>query len=422
MVPKKLLDDAHEASERLRQKLDEVVSLHKRDHEEAVRALQYQLKTVQGQYRTAEDQLKRSMQRERDLRDQLSNADVSSILSKIRLENKALKDEIQGLKDTLSTMPEDLENSRREAASLREELSSWQAEHTHLVKMHEMQLSELKAEHQAKVKALEDEISAQKLDEERRFQEYEDRFTLCESRSQQIMEENQELKAILQQTHTLVAGSQEAATVSAKRVADLERETNELHRQLGDKAGEIRALEAHVKVIEERSASQEAQLYKMQQDAGALNKKILETELELSNAVESNRQTIESLKRENEKLELQVIPPVPFGVRPSSQVQPPTRNSLRVLRIIIAERMESGPHCPLLRSAWVAGGGPRSRIACGRSRTRTRSSTAPRWTARACASSTARSCARRRRRRGRCGGPAACGGGCRARLCAGCFD
>ena len=52
LVPKKLLDDAHEASERLRQKLDEVVSSHKRDHEEAVRALQYQLKTVQGQYRT----------------------------------------------------------------------------------------------------------------------------------------------------------------------------------------------------------------------------------------------------------------------------------------------------------------------------------------------------------------------------------
>ena len=306
LVPKKLLDDAHEASERLRQKLDEVVSSHKRDHEEAVRALQYQLKTVQGQYRTAEDQLKRSMQRERDLRDQLSNADVSSILSKIRHENKTLKDEIQSLKDTLATMPEELEKSRSESAALKEELSSWQAEHTHLVKMHEKQLSEIKTDHQGKLRVLEEELSAQKQNEERRFQEYEDRFTLCESQSQQIMEENQELKAILQQTHTLLAGSQESANQSAKRLAELERENNDLHRQLADKNGEVRALEAHLKVVEERSAGQEAQLSKMQLDAGALNKKILETELELSNTVESSRQNAEHLKRENEKLEMQV--------------------------------------------------------------------------------------------------------------------
>lgn len=53
-----------------------------------MRSMQFQIKTLQGQYRTAEDQLNRSMQRERDLREQLANSDVSSLISKLRLENK----------------------------------------------------------------------------------------------------------------------------------------------------------------------------------------------------------------------------------------------------------------------------------------------------------------------------------------------
>jgi hypothetical protein len=45
----------------------------------------------------------------------------------------------------------------------------------------------------------------------------------------------------------------------------------------------------------------------MQQDTSELNKKILENQLELTNVVKANSQTIENVKHENVRLELQVL-------------------------------------------------------------------------------------------------------------------
>eukprot|EP00961_Rhodomonas_salina_P170316 2295562-Rhodomonas_salina.1 len=104
MVPRQLLDDANEGVERLKKKLDETTVHNKREMDNALKAMQWQLKTLQSQYRTAEDQLKRSMEREKDLRDQLANQDVSSLLTTLREECDGLRRENDQLRDELDTV------------------------------------------------------------------------------------------------------------------------------------------------------------------------------------------------------------------------------------------------------------------------------------------------------------------------------
>jgi hypothetical protein len=55
MVPRQLLEEANQGMERLRRKLDEANSRSKRELEDALKSMQYQVRTLQGQARTAEE-------------------------------------------------------------------------------------------------------------------------------------------------------------------------------------------------------------------------------------------------------------------------------------------------------------------------------------------------------------------------------
>jgi hypothetical protein len=84
MVPRQLLEEANQGMERLRRKLDEANSRSKRELEDALKSMQYQVRTLQGQARTAEEQLTRSMEREREMREALANQDVSTVIASLR--------------------------------------------------------------------------------------------------------------------------------------------------------------------------------------------------------------------------------------------------------------------------------------------------------------------------------------------------
>ena len=76
MVPRQLLLDSQDTVERLRRQLDDALANQDSEVNVAVHTLQAQLRAVQKQQKAAEAQLNRSMAREKELREQVVNADV----------------------------------------------------------------------------------------------------------------------------------------------------------------------------------------------------------------------------------------------------------------------------------------------------------------------------------------------------------
>ena len=99
MVPRQLLLDSQDAVERLRRQLDEALANQDSEVNVAVHTLQAQLRAVQKQQKAAETQLSRSLAREKELRDQVVNADVMSAICSLRKENKELRERNEKLSE-----------------------------------------------------------------------------------------------------------------------------------------------------------------------------------------------------------------------------------------------------------------------------------------------------------------------------------
>ena len=94
------------------------------DHDRTLlRSLQAQIKFLQNQHRTAEEQLNRSMQRERELREQAANADMMGLIAKLRRENKDLRDQNEETSQRL----EALRGSESSCLALQNRLDAAQA-------------------------------------------------------------------------------------------------------------------------------------------------------------------------------------------------------------------------------------------------------------------------------------------------------
>jgi len=91
-VPRQLLDDANSAVEKLRKKLEEATVQGRKEMDSALQSMTSQLKLLQSQLKSTEEQLFRSMQREKDLAAQLHDADLkSAVISKLRSEKSELQ-------------------------------------------------------------------------------------------------------------------------------------------------------------------------------------------------------------------------------------------------------------------------------------------------------------------------------------------
>ena len=91
-VPRQLLDDANNAVEKLRKKLEEATVQGRKEMDSAIKSMTAQLKMLQSQQKATEEQLLQSMQREKDSKQQLAEFDLkSSVISKLRSDKSELQ-------------------------------------------------------------------------------------------------------------------------------------------------------------------------------------------------------------------------------------------------------------------------------------------------------------------------------------------
>ena len=91
-VPRQLLDDANNAVEKLRKKLEEATVQGRKEMDSAIKSMTAQLKMLQSQQKATEEQLLQSMQREKELKQQLAEFDLkSSVISKLRSDKSELQ-------------------------------------------------------------------------------------------------------------------------------------------------------------------------------------------------------------------------------------------------------------------------------------------------------------------------------------------
>jgi hypothetical protein len=99
MVPRQLLQDSQESVERLKRQLNDALANQDSEVNVAVHTLQAQLRAVQKQQKTTEEQLNRSLAREKDLREQVVNTDVVSAMGQLRKENRELREKNEALSE-----------------------------------------------------------------------------------------------------------------------------------------------------------------------------------------------------------------------------------------------------------------------------------------------------------------------------------
>jgi hypothetical protein len=177
MVPRQLLLDSQDTVERLRRQLDEALATQDSEVNVAVHTLQAQLRAVQKQQKAAEAQLNRSMAREKELREQVVNADVMSAMSSLRNENKELREQ----NDKLSEQATKGQEGEAQLIVLRNKLEASREELQRVRSGNELELQSTRMEVAALKKALQqaeiDQIrSEQVLRREKEMQETIDRF------------------------------------------------------------------------------------------------------------------------------------------------------------------------------------------------------------------------------------------------------
>jgi len=99
MVPRQLLLDSEEHAQRLQRQLHDALTNQDSEVSVAAHTLQAQLRAVQKQQKTTEEQLNRSIARERDLRDQITSSDVMNVMAQLRREIKDLRTQNESLSD-----------------------------------------------------------------------------------------------------------------------------------------------------------------------------------------------------------------------------------------------------------------------------------------------------------------------------------
>jgi chromosome segregation ATPase len=256
MVPRQLLEEANQGMERLRRKLDEANSRSKRELEDALKSMQYQVRTLQGQARTAEEQLTRSMEREREMREALANQDVSTVIASLREQNLELGKELEQLRadaESQAANSGQMQEAERELTRLRSLVAELEArvDESHaesqglaIAAQEAPRLKDDKAALEVKLGAAEREAEAEAR--ERRRLEVERRELLA---GQQQLEES------LAHTRGMLAAADLEASAQADRRGESERAVAEAERRTQERDAEALHLVRTVEAREEALAA-----------------------------------------------------------------------------------------------------------------------------------------------------------------------
>eukprot|EP00961_Rhodomonas_salina_P060206 808280-Rhodomonas_salina.1 len=255
-VPRHLLDSANRTISKLQKQLDEIALESRRETEEATGALQNQLRVVQNQQRMAEDQLHRSMQRERDLRNQASNADVTGIIGKLRGDLAATTQENEQLRQELERANE----RRREHEELQRRVDAMQLDMDTHEATHVNELRKAHAEIDKLRKALEN-ADVQLVDTvEAKDRELQQIIKDKESMMRTQQEELQELHDALTESHNILAATDQVSNQYSERIRALEQELQHVRTQHQESVKHAQDLERQCRALEEQIGDMEADL------------------------------------------------------------------------------------------------------------------------------------------------------------------
>ena len=191
---------------------------------------------MQNQCRTAEDQLKRSLERERELRAQLADHDVSTVIGNLRAES----DELRADNDFL----------REQVEILVQNAQKLQPEHESMRLKHDNALSSLSYEKERLASEATEALSALRSELEMRTQAYEDQVEREQGRVQQLEAQVADFEAILAEARNLVSTADEAANAYSKHNALLEKDVASHGRQVAEKEADMKMLRERINELQ----------------------------------------------------------------------------------------------------------------------------------------------------------------------------
>ena len=295
LVPRQLLLDAQEAVERLQQQLSNALADKDSEVTAATNTLQAQLKATQKQQKTAEEQLERSLARERGLRESVNNTDMINAIALLRRENKQLREQ----NETLSEQAIKGEDHAGQLILIRNKYEAAQEELQRQKAGSSLELRSMQEEVGTLKRALEnaehDKIQGERaLRQEKEMKEAIERSAeLLKGRDRQILRLQEELD---QSTDRLALSDDEARKVG-HRASELERELRKEQKRVEEAIVVQEQMEsAHAKQAS-TIAALEDQLSHAQGSLAKISERLQETELELVRL----QKEMESLEQQSSK-------------------------------------------------------------------------------------------------------------------------
>jgi len=304
MVPRQLLLDCEENVGRLKRQLQDALTNQDSEVTVAAHTLQAQLRAVQKQQKTTEDQLNRSIARERDLRDQLVSSDVMTVMSQLRRENKDLRAQNESLSEAATKGQE----SEAMLILIRNKLEASQEELLRTRAGSSLEKQSTKEEVAALKKALDlaqiDMINCEHvLRREKEMQE------AIKRSAEQLNEKDKQILDMQDEVDRAVSALSAAngdARAKGAKATDIERELrNEQKRAEEAIMLQNETEKANVKQLQTVSSLQQ-QLEHAQESFKKLSQRLQEAELELSSANKKLRLLEENSTRDAGSLSSQL--------------------------------------------------------------------------------------------------------------------
>uniref|UniRef100_A0A7S0MK38 PDZ domain-containing protein n=1 Tax=Cryptomonas curvata TaxID=233186 RepID=A0A7S0MK38_9CRYP len=240
-VPRQLLDDANSAVEKLKRKLEEATVQGRKEMDAALQSITSQLKTLQSQQKSTEEQLYRSMQREKELGQQLTESDLkSTIISKLRNENSDLQramDDLTKKLDATGTKDSEVDKLLEQTRTLREEIDSIHSEY----ERKEMNLKKIHA--QERSKSEESEI-ARVSEKTKRVEALSESLSSAEATISAQSEEIKSLKHSIELAASFADLSKREIEKLQLQIIGLQRDLTKSQQDLADQIAEASSLKS----------------------------------------------------------------------------------------------------------------------------------------------------------------------------------
>ena len=302
MVPRQLLDDATAGVERLKQKLDEANAENRREMEAALKSMQWQLRTLQGQCRASDDQLQRSLERERDLRAQLTDQDVNNVMRKLAEENTGLHADNSYLREQVEILTQDA----RVHAEVKRELSHLREHMNRVGSVHQNALSSASEQKERLASEASEALSALRSEFEMRAHTHEEEMALATTRSKQLEGRITLLEQDLEEARNHAKTAEEAVRACSAHNVLLENDVAGSQRLITQKEAAVHEQLIRVsKLQEELQAVEKARLDDREQLA-QLNAELSQKQ-EQVNSLQESVQAVETReKNERETMSMNI--------------------------------------------------------------------------------------------------------------------